>query len=358
MATAALDKALFQLAAGSWHGVHGSAHGRSYAQALLDPRREETSPIQRLLWGRGTLNGALLPSVVLAEATVYRVPEAIAAVATADVAGWWGRHRQAGTFEPDLDLRSGEWESASVVWRTPDGMLASVQDHRPGRLGRQEHVWGATIGSAVHVFANHPANASLSPSARPNFWAGNRVLPRVRQHRDALIALYRLPQDDPLGFTHAWFPTAAMQEWLQHGPWLAGRVDDGYVAIASDSPLEVLERGPNAANEVRPRGPGAVWLCQLGRRAEHGTLDDFVRRLATPQIAGGHVRYDTPAGKRLELGWDHEWLVDSRPEPLESFPHVDCPAAEAALGDRRFEISWSGHTHVLDLGNARRSTAP
>ena len=50
-------------------------------------------------------------------------------------------------------------------------------------------------------------------SHRPNFWHGNYVLPRVAQWKDVLVAIHKLPEDDWMGFTHAYFPVYAFDEY-------------------------------------------------------------------------------------------------------------------------------------------------
>lgn len=354
MAVALLDKLLFNLASNSWRGIHGSSHGRSYAQALLTGRVEETSPLQRLAWGMGSLNEGLLPAVALAGSARYRVPEVIRRAGAHLPDEWWGRQRAQGTFDFRRDLRRGTWSSASVIWKTPDGMLASVQDHRPGQPGYQEHIWQATLSPEAIVFANHPANSSTSSSARPNYWAGNRVLPRVRQNRDALLCLFRLPRGDRMGCTHAWFPTPVMDEWRWHGRWAVGRVGDGYVALTGDGTLRLQERGATAGQELRVDGGGRAWICQLGRAHTHGSFASFCDQLSTPTF-GDVVVYRTPDGRTLELGWDSPWRVNGAvADPVEAFPHFDNPLTDTPMGAERMTIRLGDDVHELDLFAGRR----
>ena len=79
-AEALLDKLLFSLAANSWRGIHGAAHGRSYTTTLRSSRLEETAPIMWALWGMGALNAAVLPVTTLITAKKYQVPTMIVKV--------------------------------------------------------------------------------------------------------------------------------------------------------------------------------------------------------------------------------------------------------------------------------------
>ncbi len=353
-AEALLDKTLFSLAVNSWRGIHGCAHGRSYAQTLKSARLEETGPIQWLCWGMGSLNEAVLPVVALATARRYELPPAVREAGLRMPEEWWGTQRCAGEYRFEHDLLDRAWESHTAVWKTPDVMLASAQDYRPGLAGLQEHVWGTTLGPEAHIFATHPANSATNPSTRPNAWSGNRILPRVRQDRDTLLALYRVPADDAMGFTHAWFPASHLDEWRQVGCWTAGRLGDGYVALACAGGAEPHRRGPGAGQELMPRGDGRAWVCQVGRKATHGSFAEFCAALGEPRFATEEVAYRTPDGRLLELGWDTPFLVDGVPKLLTEAAHIDNPYAHVPFGAPRMRIEVGDLTHDIDLARACR----
>ena len=115
-------------------------------------------------------------------------------------------------LEEWCDRAAGDWEVNKVTYKTPDYMLCSAQDYHPGEKGVQQHIWQATLGPDAVVFVTHPPCLSEENSHRPGFWHGNVVLPRVAQWKDVLIAVHKLPEDDWLGFTHAYFPAWAFDE--------------------------------------------------------------------------------------------------------------------------------------------------
>jgi hypothetical protein len=356
---ALLDELLLTLAANSWRGVHGAAHGRSYTPTLRSSRLEETAPIMWSLWGTGALNAAVLPATALSLARRYRLPPLVRAVATELPPQWSGRQVYRGELRFSSDLLTRPYGSDLHVWRTPDAMLSSVQDYRPGLPGLQEHVWGATVGSEVQVFATAPAADTTSSSARPNAWAGQRVLPRVRQHRDALLVVY------PARIrTHLWFPAPLMDEVRMHGPWLAGRVGDGYVAVATAGGLHPVTAGDEAHQEWLPVGTGSMYAATIGRRAEAGSFDAFVAALHHPEFGGTehdpHLRWAARDRRVLELGSSGPFLVDGAVVGLASDgrperpPLLDNPAVRVAHGAARLEAAWGGHRLVLDLAGGRR----
>lgn len=373
MAAGLLDKLLFMLGANSWRGVHGSAHGRSYVQTLRSSRLEETAPIMWVAWGTGALNEATLPATVLATARCYRVPDAVRAAARHLPGEWLGRQRNAGTYRFEHDLLARPYASASVVYKTPDAMLACVDDYRCGLPGLQEHIWGATLGPETQIFVTHPANAGVHSSARPGAWTGNRILPRARQHRDTVLALYRIPAGDPMGYTHAWFPLAHTDEWCRAGDWIAARRGDGYVALATEGGVRIARAGPDANAELRPPGGGRAWVCTVGRRATDGPFADFVAALGEPEWAAGSVSYRTRHGTLLALDWDGPFTVDGRAvdlaglvdpvDPvdragLDAGPggawHIDNPLCRVREGDTEMTIRVGDRTHVIDLRHGRK----
>ena len=367
LAEALLDKVLLTLAANSWRGVHGAAHGRSYTPTLRSSRLEETAPIMWALWGTGSLNSAVLPATALSTARAYRVPDVVRAVATDLPDQWEGRQVYRGGYRLHHDLLSRPYGSDLRVWRTPDAMLSSVQAYRAGLPGLQEHVWGATLGAEVQVFATLPAADTISPAARPNAWAGQRVLPRAHQHRGAVLSVHGLPSGTspgPVSKTHVWFPAAHMDEVVTRGPWLAGRVGEGYVAVAVDRGLVPTTRGGEAHQEWEPRGDGRAIVTTVGRAVDDGSFADFVAELADPEFSadvGGAPRVRWMRhGRVLDLGWEGPFSIDGFPDGLsadgvpEEPPHLSNPAVHVTAGAERLEASWGGHRMVLDLAVGRR----
>jgi hypothetical protein len=364
LAEALLDKLLVTLATNSWHGVHGAAHGRSYTHTLRSASFEETAPIMWLLWGVGALNEATLPATALATAEHYALPPVVRALARDEPQEWDGRQVYRGDYRLHHDLLARPYGSDLRVWRTPDAMLSSVQDYRAGLPGLQEHIWGATLGSEIQVFATHPAAATISSSARPNSWAGQRILPRAHQHRDTVLVLHRIPEDDWVRTTHLWFPAQQLDEWQQAGCWLAGRAGDGYVAVATAGGLRPQVTGDEALQCWWPAGYGRSYVATVGRRAVDSSFADFVAALAEPVFGGSpaqpSVSWTARDGRVLALSWSAAFTVDGRPPALdadgrlEDAPHLHNPACRQEFGADGLEVAWAGERLVLDYRAGRR----
>jgi hypothetical protein len=356
---ALLDKLMLSLASNSWRGIHGAAHGRSYTTTLRSSRFEETAPIMWALWGMGALNLAVLPVATLITSKKYVLPPMIVKVAHSLTKTWHGRQVYRGKYRFTSDLLERPYASDLHVWRTGDGMLSSVQDYRAGLPGLQEHVWGATLSTEVQVFASYPAAFSHATSVRPNAWAGHLVLPRVRQFENVALAIYAL--DDQLlpDFTHLWFPTPWMNEFVQKGSWLAGRVGDGYIAVASPGGFTPLKSGDTAHQEWIPNGKGALYVTILGDKKEYKDFKTFVRKLNEPTFDEKNLSISWKHKKRFELSWSGPFHVDGKSEQLvaglpEVPPRLDNPAVTLKADGDILDATFGKEKLKIDVIKGKR----
>jgi hypothetical protein len=355
MAAVVLDKLAFTMALNSFNGVFGSTHGRSYTSLILSGRDERTSGISRLLWGQGALNDRITGSVALACAQSYELPGLIEAIALDQPSQLWNRERHAGQREEWCDRSSDAWEVNKVTYKTPDYMLASAQDYRPGEQGSQQHIWQATLSPDAVVFTNHPVCVHEENDLRPNFWSGNGVLPRVAQWKETLIALYRLPDDDWMGWTHAYFPVAIFDDFQLHDGWAFGRKGDGYIALTAANGLHLQERGPWAYREIRSPGLHNIWLCHMGCKAEDGDFSSFIQTILThaPRFddltENLAVTLQTPRGEQLAFAWQGPLLLNGNPEPLTGFRHYDNPYCQADLPAEEMFIRYQDQQMRLNF---------
>ena len=193
--------------------------------------------------------------------------------------------------DPNGNLTS---EVNKVTYRTPDAQLASAQDFRKGEKGYQQHIWQATLSPMATVFTTHPPCAAEDGSHRPNFWHGNTILPRVAQWKDTLIAIHKLPEDDWMGFTHAYFPVHAFDAYVMREShagtmWAFARKGEGYLALTASGGLDFITQGLTAYRELRSYQQHAVWLCCMGRAALDGDFDAFQARVLAMPLAFGDL---------------------------------------------------------------------
>jgi hypothetical protein len=341
LAAVVMDKLFFTMAVNSFRGIFGSTHGRTYAPMIKGAWFEATSPISRLMWGMGVWNDHIRGAVALA-CSSYEIPPIIPDIA-ADPSDIWQREHHPGVDK--------------VTLRTADYMLCSAQDYHPGEKGYQQHIWQATLGRDAVVFVTHPPCCSEEGSHRPNFWHGNYILPRVAQWGDVLLAIHDLPDDDWMGFTHAYWPVYAFHEQTVEDGWACARLDDGYIALTAACGVELVTRGPSAYRELRSYGKQNVWLCHMGRAETDGSFEDFQREVQALDVRldGLSAACHTLRGETLSLAWEGPFLVDGEEQPLHGFKHYDGPFCVADLGAEQMDVRYGEYILRLhfDVENER-----
>jgi hypothetical protein len=341
MAAVVLDKMFFTMAVNSFKGVFGSTHGRTYTPMIKTGYRECTSGISRLLWGMGIFNDRILGTVSLA-CSSYDLPPIIAAIAADQPADLWSREQHVGDEESYRNSGSIGTGVNKVTYKTPDYMLCSAQDWHPGEKGYQQHIWQATLSPMATIFTTHPPCAAEDGSHRPNFWHGNETLPRVAQWKDVLLAVYNFPTDDWMGFTHAYFPAHAFDNYDVRDNWAFGRVGDGYIALSAMRGIELQERGDNAYRELRSPGTPNLWICQMGRKDQDGSFEAFIQSVLDMPVKFGEneVELTSLRGEKLRFGWQGPLLVNGNLQELSGFDHYDSPYCTSKLGDTMMEIRY------------------
>jgi hypothetical protein len=344
-----MDKTFFSMAVNSYKGAFGSSHGRSSASMLKSAQLEATSGISRMMWGTGVYNSHIQGTVSLA-ASNYDFPLLLGDIANDAPAKMWSRERSV------IDAASGA-EVNRVTYKTPDYMLSSAQDYRPGQRGGLEHIWQATLGPDAPVFVNHPSTLNGEEEHLPGFWLGNRSLPRVAQWKDVLVAAYHLPENDWLGFTHAYFPTYQFSEYeivsqaATGHTWAFARKDHGYLALSASQGFNLSWRAPDGYRELRSFGQNNIWLCHMGRAETDGDFVKFKKRILAMKVEfeGLGVRCKTLRGEYLSFGWEAPLQINSKEIPLRGFKHHESPYSVAELPATQMDINSNGTVMRLDF---------
>jgi hypothetical protein len=273
----------------------------------------------------------------------------------------WQIEEHGEVVDRDIDCHAMT-EVHVETYRTPDYMLSCAQDYRPGKPGYQQHVWQATLGPDAVIFTNHPG--ADDERSRPNYWAGNGILPRAAQHQNVLVCITHLPDTDAFPFTHAYFPTHAFDEVTERGGWIFGRKGEGYVALYSSHPGRWLPDGELPRVELQVDALDNVWICEMGRKADWGGFAAFVDAVSTsPLLSDGlALRYHSPSLGEVTFGWEGPLTVAGKEVPLRTdmrFDNPYChhkaflPGAEggAQPDRRRLQVTRGGETLTLDFND-------
>jgi hypothetical protein len=242
-----------------------------------------------------------------------------------------------------------------VTWRTPDYMLCSAQDYRPGQRGSTQHIWQATLGPEAVVFVNHPACLSQSDARQPNYWAGNHTLPRVAQRQETLLALYQLAPGEGMRFTHAYWPAYEFDESTLKGNWAFARKGEAYVALTCNHPLHQVSTGVGAFRELRAaavsRKEIQAWVCILGCQAADGSFDAFQENVETLNVdwGTGSVQTETLRGDTLSLPWEGPFRVNGIECSLAGELHYDGPHCTAPWPASQMDVQYGDYAVRLHL---------
>lgn len=311
----ALDDLFLALDQYAFQGVLSSAFRRTTAPMAMSHRLSDATGISRLLWGVGTYNLHTAGTVSLA-VSPYE-PPAYELTSIAEPVAWM-QMRLETPRTVWQKLLSTQPQYSQTLYRTPDVMLDSVSGYRPGERGTDERLWQATLGPDAVVFVNHPANLSETSDHLPNRWLGNASLPAVAQWRETVIAIHALPEDDWLGFTHAYFPAFAFDEIAFEDNWAFARKGEGYVALTASQALKSIRSGPTAYHELRAYGQHIVWLCIVGSSTTDGSFSTFRKAVLALDVTFGDldVGMQTLGGEELSFAWGESLHVkDSLKQP-------------------------------------------
>ncbi len=341
MATVVMDKIFFTLATNMFQGILGSAQGEVWPTDLKGGILQPTCPVAKLMWGVGVFNHRIEGLVSLACMENYELPPLLAAIAADPASEIWSLEQHA----------TAKVAVNKVSFRTPDTMLSAAQDYRPGEPGVQELVWQAVLGPSALVFTNHPRCSVEDERMLPGYWVGNAVLPRVAQWKNSLVALYDLPEDDWMGFTHAYFPTPAFDDYALRDGWAFARKGNGYLALTASTGFNLVTQGEHAYHELRAPGKQVTWICHMGRAETDGDFSTFQERILSLQIRyeGQRVEFDTPQGIRLSFGFQGAFLVGGKEFTFDQKYHVENPYTSTLLNSNLMDIVYGENVLRLDF---------
>ncbi len=339
-------------------------------------------------WSQGALTSWQVVPTTLAAANRWRLWDT-------DLFAEFGALRPLANAEPAL-AQIGARELASMAafgvlgeahtytWRSPEVMLSSVIDHRPGDARDQAHAWQATLDADALVFTTHPQRPtpqSLDWREDDGYWTGSASMPRTAQRENVAIHIYApaytSPTDSVLGpvfgylpETHAFFPQDHFDEVVQAAGWTIGRKGDGYVALWSHRPTTwrtydpavVATRGMVRPFDLVAEGsPDNVWIVEVGRAADAGTFAEFVAAVTGAEVevdrpggGGQRARYVSPSQGELVFSAPGDFLVDGTVVPLRQHPRHESPWGEVCHLGRFLALTEGDSSLVIDFDKGTR----
>jgi hypothetical protein len=164
--------------------------------------------------------------------------------------------------------------------------------------------------------------------------------------------MHKLPDNDWMGFTHAYFPIYAFDEYALRDGWAFARKGAGYLALTAARGMELMTRGDHACRELRSYGQSNVWLCHMGRAAQDGGFGQFQEKILALDVAfeGLSVRCTSLRGDALAFGWEGPLLKNGEDQPITGFKHYDNPYCQAELAASHMDIGFGDQVMRLNFG--------
>lgn len=172
------------------------------------------------------------------------------------------------TLDPEADTRTCEYT------KSLNERFHGTTCFEPGVYGYQQHMWYAALDKETDVFTNHPGGTSDSSSMRPGFWYGNGVMPALAQKENVLGVVYHIPDEHPIHFTHAYFPTPKFDETRISDHWLLGRKKESFLALWCSGIMEPAQDQLFFC-EYRTYGDDIAYFCICQSSQDIKNMDEF-----------------------------------------------------------------------------------
>lgn len=282
-----IDRLMMTSALHYQSGIAAGTMGRVYEKELLASQMSELSAFGHVAWGGGRVNRkcASLPFFCLSD---YVPPLESARYARLN-------H---GTLSAHYQCGGGK----IVAWKQSAVSLSSCVDHHTGARGHQQHLVDVQFATRpdARLWINHPGDVAPGSEARPSFWAGNSVLPRLMQVENRALMLWQLDEHDVLGWTHLHLCSEAYDEVRPLTQGYAMRAGQAFAAVLCSQPLTVN------GDEVRAEGRRVAWWLEVGE----GDFEAFCQRVQGLRIAhqGDVARLNDGQQTLMQLSWQGECL--------------------------------------------------
>lgn len=315
-AATVLDRLFTMIALHTTNGVAAGTMGRAYDKELRAGPLTELSPFAAIAFGKGWLNQgvAALPMFC---ASCYTPPMELTAYANPEKGQLVTAH-----------YTQGYGRAARLsLYKTANVQLSASIDAQPGQKGHQQHLVDlqANGDPMARVWINHPGEDDPWGSARPSYWAGNGIMPRVGMYENCCLMLFDLGANPRLPFTHAYIAQQGFDEMVTGEDWRVLQSGDAYIIVKATGPMVPVTRGPGAELEHRVEGSLTGWALVAGDMPEGGleavTAHAHQLNLRLVDSPNGLLfnRSDQP---ELYLDYEKGLFLDGQHKPFPTDSHL------------------------------------
>lgn len=307
----ALDKVFYYTAVNGFHGILSCSFGRSYEKELKSNYINGTSSMCWIGWGQGYMNQSAKASVSFCLCDYVPPQEYAAYMNVPEGKSMVFRNTQGYMKHVDL-----------YAYKTTDYILSTACNFKPGRKGYQEHIIQAALDPEAQMWINHPGELHAHGSGRPSFWAGNGYLPMAAQYKGLGIVIYDINPEHSVNYTHAYFPVASFDKYVQYGNWCFVSKNNAFAAIYSSSGLCLQYKGLNRNRELVSPGYKNVWILRVSNKDEFEDFNAFVDSVLESKLTIGdkqEVQWKDAVYGNVELSWEGPMVVNGKPVQYKGF---------------------------------------
>jgi hypothetical protein len=166
------------------------------------------------------------------------------------------------------------------------------------------------------------------------------------------MALYDIPEKQPLQFIHAYVPKMAFDEVVDENGFVFVREGDVFAALKMVGGHVWTTEGEWADVEVISRGAKNGAVCEVGEQADFGSFEAFRK-----EIAGNQIVFDaetmslTYRSKRAgDLFMDKQGTRQVNDVDVDlNWPLYDCPYLQSDWDSGVITIVKDNHKRVFDF---------
>ncbi|BCJ94868.1 hypothetical protein acsn021_24370 [Anaerocolumna cellulosilytica] len=272
-AKTALDMIFYALSINEHRGAVMTSFGRSYEKELKGNYNAGTTALLYLAYNAGHLNRAVIGYIALALGD-YEAPEEYKKYLKL-TGSQQLIHQNTQGFEQHVNL---------YLYKNSEVVLSTAVGFKPYQPGYQEHIVQAAIDKTAQVFVNHPGESHTYGSGRPNFWAGNGVLPFAAQYKNVSILKYKIAANYRIDYTHAYIPLIEFERYIGDKNVIVLEKDGAYIGVYANNGLSIQEKGPCQYKEFISPGRENIWIIKVVKSCDYENLDDFFREFRKIQI--------------------------------------------------------------------------
>lgn len=188
----------------------------------------------------------------------------------------------------------------------------------------------------------------------PDKWTGGSPFEQVYQHKDALIALYDIPEGERFPHISGFFSKSVNAREVDPSGWIFVDAGRAYLAWYPMAPYEWQEEENNWRLHSTHLKNGAV--VQVARASDYASFGDFKQAVLALPIETSvdslpSARFTTLGGDEVVFTYGNTPNVNGVPVDYNAWPLYGGPFLNAEVGSKKLTLSHGSRTRVLDFTN-------